>query len=284
MEEELRQTVVQQVVLADELFFARRAGLDGDLARGGIGKRSLWQAFDKREHGVDAFIQVGKTGTLGVGEGRHLHPGQARRHALGKVAGNQHLARHGEHVGEQPGLQQGIRLDLARRGMGLGLGQHVFQGAQHLAKDGDAGVVDGVGHGVSWKWCEAAAGATCCPIAGPHCNTPHPGLQLKGQAGRDWASAMAAWIAARAWGLFFQQVEPTMAEAVETMSRALALPRCASDSKPICSSRATTVGPTPFTLSKARRSSRGNGMAGVCGSLRVVGLRDRRLQIDRGDI
>ena len=47
MEEELRQAVVQQVVLADELSFARCAGLDRDLARGGIVKRSLWQAFDK---------------------------------------------------------------------------------------------------------------------------------------------------------------------------------------------------------------------------------------------
>jgi hypothetical protein len=46
---------------------------------------------------------------------------------------------------------------------------------------------------------------------------------------RDFARSIAALIAARAWGLFFQQVEPTMAEALETMSSALALLKCANE-------------------------------------------------------
>lgn len=65
-------------------------------------------------------------------------------------------------------------------------------------------------------------------------------------AWRACASAMAAWIAARACGLFFQQVEPTITEACVTISRALAVLSCASDPNPICSNRATTVIPTPF--------------------------------------
>jgi len=89
------------------------------------------------------------------------------------------------------------------------------------------------------------------------------GMACRQSVWREAASAIAAWIAARACGLFFQQVEPTMAEALATMSRALALLKCASDAKPICSRRATTVGPTPFTSNNALRSSAGNGMTAL---------------------
>ena len=40
-------------------------------------------------------------------------------------------------------------------------------------------------------------------------------------------AARAAWIAARAWGLFFQQLDPTISEALAVMSRAFALLRWA---------------------------------------------------------
>ena len=68
-------------------------------------------------------------------------------------------------------------------------------------------------------------------------------------------------MAARACGLFFQHVEPTIEDAFETISRALALLKCAKDSYPICSRRATTVGPMPLTARRAFLSDGKNGIA-----------------------
>jgi hypothetical protein len=74
------------------------------------------------------------------------------------------------------------------------------------------------------------------------------------------ANAIAARIADLACGLFFQQVEPTISDALETMSIAFALLSSAKDSKPICSSLVMTLGPTPFTVKRALRSSGKNGI------------------------
>lgn len=71
----------------------------------------------------------------------------------------------------------------------------------------------------------------------------------------SFAHVIAAAIAARAWGLFFQQVDPKM---VETIWHTLSASCPASSSKleiPSPSRRAMTVTPTPFMDSRASRST-----------------------------
>lgn len=86
------------------------------------------------------------------------------------------------------------------------------------------------------------------------------------------ARPTAAVMAARACGLFFQQVDPTAAEACARMSLTLESPRSARDSMPICSSRAITVGPTPLSASNRTLSSGENGIHKILFCVLGVGM------------
>src|SRR6478672_2628289 len=67
----------------------------------------------------------------------------------------------------------------------------------------------------------------------------------------DTAAAAAAW----AWGLFFQHDDPDRLAPLARMSRASASASWANVVNPICSSRKTTVGPTPLTARRMARSA-----------------------------
>lgn len=67
----------------------------------------------------------------------------------------------------------------------------------------------------------------------------------------DIAAATAAW----ACGLFFQHDDPERLAPLARMSRASASASWAKVTNPICSSRTTTVGPTPLTARRTARSA-----------------------------
>lgn len=68
------------------------------------------------------------------------------------------------------------------------------------------------------------------------------------------AQRMAPSMAARACGLFFQQDAPVSSEPCWTIVKTSRVARSARVVMPICSRRATTVGPTPFTPRSIARS------------------------------
>jgi len=109
-------------------------------------KQACIQAVQKFQHRGKTRLQFGKAQFLVV-QRRHCHTGQARRNAFGKVACHLDLAQHGKHVGEKPGLQQRIGVNVFRSSVGFSLGQHAAEGAQHLFENGNRGCVDSAGHG-----------------------------------------------------------------------------------------------------------------------------------------
>src|SRR5690606_26275399 len=66
-------------------------------------------------------------------------------------------------------------------------------------------------------------------------------------ASSDERAAAAASTALRAWGLFFQQVEPTLAAGPAQTTTGSAWAMRSKPPRPCSSSRSTTLGPTPFT-------------------------------------
>ena len=142
----MRQAVVEDIRRAGEALFLRRSGLRHDLARGSLIKQRHVQPFDKRQHGGDARLQVGK-GLLVVVQLGNVHAGQSGRHAFGKVGRHLNLAQQWKHVGKQPRLQQRIGVDFLGRNMRFSLGQHAAEAAQHLFEHGNGSGMDGRGHG-----------------------------------------------------------------------------------------------------------------------------------------
>ena len=74
------------------------------------------------------------------------------------------------------------------------------------------------------------------------------------------AQATAAPMAARAWGLFFQQVLRVMDAPMARMSSTLAWARRSASSRPISCSRYNTVLPTPLQASRDFVWASVNGM------------------------
>ena len=83
----------------------------------------------------DARPQLGEGGLV-VGVFRHLDAGKSRAAALGVIGRDLHLAGEREHVGREPPAEQDRGVDLALRGVGLGLVEDRGEAAQHLKKAG----------------------------------------------------------------------------------------------------------------------------------------------------
>jgi hypothetical protein len=146
VEEELRNTVAEQVVLSVELALFRGAGTGDDFAFF-LAVDLLWG------EAVEVTQRFGKQG-LQVSEGLlvvvilgNFYTGQTRANATGKVGGDLHLAGQGEHIREQTCLQQGIGFDVLGSGVRFSFVQYFTQAGEHLLEHGHRGGIQGNGHG-----------------------------------------------------------------------------------------------------------------------------------------
>ncbi len=99
----------------------------------------------------NARVQVGE-GRFVVGPLRRLLTGEAARPTLALVRHDLDLAHQRQHVRREPAVDEHQRVDLACRGIRLGLREHLVQTLEHLGERGNELVVHRNSHGLtSWE-------------------------------------------------------------------------------------------------------------------------------------
>ena len=145
MEVEIRIDEGQQIVESRERHLARaELQHDGAVLRA-LDARGI-DALGELDRAGNARAQFGE-GTLGVLVLRHLDIAQTGCRTLGRVAGDLHLTRQGEHVREQPRLGEREFVDVLRLGVRFGLVEDVRETAQRVHESRHAGLVHRYGHG-----------------------------------------------------------------------------------------------------------------------------------------
>ena len=145
MEEEVGQGEAEEEVAAVEADLLA-AHLEGHVALFGAVQLFLADALEELDGAGDACLEFVEGG-FRIRVARHFQPGQPRAGALGGVAGDLHLARQGEHVRRQPGVDEDARIDVLRFGVGGGFLQDRREVAEGAQEGRDRSLVDRQGHG-----------------------------------------------------------------------------------------------------------------------------------------